>query len=539
MKNKILYALLLLVSVVKAQEVTIEADTKEIKIGEQIKYKISVETSGEESVVFPDGQTFFPLEMVRTTPVDTLSKGEKIRLEKEYFLTQFDSGNYTIPRQRIRINATDFYTDSLRIAVNSVVVDTIKQPLYDIKPIVDIVPTKSTNVWLWVGSILALICLILLLVYLFIFRKRQLSEEERLKNLPPFERAIEELKKLQQSRYLIESKHKEYYSDLTDIIREYLEDEVHISAKESTSDELLDKIRILQDNGKLSLSNETISSLKRVLQTADLVKFAKSKPSDHTAEYDRETIEDVVVKTKRAIPEILDNNQIPFSEIIKQSRQKTRKKAMVVSGIVLFICISVFASISFIVGENPFTKFRLGAPIEKIDTKDWITSDYGFPITELTTPTVLKRKLVPANQEFDRIIDKQYIFSSENRFDDLFVLTSITTFKQQQANAGQPLTLDPERITNTILSELEQAGASNIITLQEEYTSAGGAKGLKVFGKMLMTDAKTGKSFNAKYELYNFTENNALQQLFISYVDEPKMSETALKIVNSILFKTE
>ncbi len=283
-----------------AQEIRSEADRKEIKIGEQIQYKISVETSAEENVVFPDGQTFMPLEMVRSTDTDTLRENGKFRLEKEYFLTQFDSGSYTIPRQRIIVNSKDFFTEPIDVEVRTLAVDTLTRPLFDIKPIVEVDAPKNANLWLWVGVILAVIALIALLLYFFIFRNKKLTPEEIRKKLPPFERAIEDLKKLQNSKYLIESKHKEYYSELTDIIGEYLEDEVHILAKESTTDELLTKIHLLQESGKLNLSLETIQNLKRVLQTADLVKFAKNKPADNTAEYDRETIRDVVVKTKRA-----------------------------------------------------------------------------------------------------------------------------------------------------------------------------------------------------------------------------------------------
>ncbi|MDO5105488.1 hypothetical protein [Capnocytophaga sp.] len=533
MKNKILYALLLLVSVVKAQEVTVETDTKEIKIGEQIKYKISVETSGEESVVFPDGQTFFPLEMVRTTPVDTLSKGEKFRLEKEYSLTQFDSGNYTIPRQRIRVNTKDFYTDSLQIAVNSVVVDTIKQPLYDIKPIVDVVPPKSINIWLWVGSILALICLILLLVYLFIFRKRRLSEEERLKNLPPFERAIEELKKLQQSRYLIESKHKEYYSDLTDIIREYLEDEVHISAKESTSDELLEKIRILQDSGKLSLSNETISSLKRVLQTADLVKFAKSKPADHTAEYDRETIEDVVVKTKRAIPEITDENGATIIENTEIFQKKQRRHKILIGAGIGVLSALIIGMLTYYLVYNFFG----GHSIEKLSRSEWVTSEYGYPITEISSPKILSRRQIIDIKGFEEAINKQYVFDFGQINSEFYVMTSVITFKQ--SDSQQNFNLDPEMVNEIVLSQLDAAGAQNITTLKEDYTLPNGAAGIKVSGKMTLNDAKTKKSFDAKYELYSFTQNGALQQLLITYVDTVQASEMAQRIVHSLNFKTD
>ena len=74
--------------------------------------------------------------------------------------------------------------------------------------------------------------------------------------------------------------------------------------------------------------------------------------------------------------------------------------------------------------------------------------------------------------------------------------------------------------------------------MQEEYTSATGAKGIKVYGKMTIPDVK-GNSFIASYELYSFTENNALQQLLITYVDNPQAEAIAQRVVGSIVFKTE
>ncbi|MDO4782748.1 MAG: BatD family protein [Capnocytophaga felis] len=533
MKNKILYALLLLVSGLKAQEIQFETDTKEIKIGEQIKYKISVEASEGEPVLFPDGQTFMPLEMVRTSPTDTITKGEKIRLEKEYFLTQFDAGNYTIPRQRISINSKDFYTDSLQIEVHSIAVDTLKQPLYDIKPIMEVTPPKSMNLWLWIGFVIAVIALALLIVYLVMFRKKQISETERIKNLPPFERAIEELKKLQESKYLIESKHKEYYSELTDIIRNYLEDEVHISAKESTSDELLEKIHLLQESGKLNLTLETISNLKRVLQTADLVKFAKSKPEDTIAEYDRETIKDVVVKTKSAIPEVsenIDNSNKQQIEIIQKKKHKKKK----ITNIVVAVIAAILAgALAYYLTYNFFG----GNYIEKISKTEWVTSDYGYPITELSTPKILTRRQIIDIKGFDEQIKKQYVFDFGSINSELYIMTSVITFKQ--TSSDQNINLDPDMVNEIVLSQLDAAGAKNITTLKEEYTTPNGVQGIKVSGKMKLSDERNQKTFDANYELYSFTENGALQQLLITYVDTPQAKEIAQRVLLSINFKRD
>ena len=263
--------------------------------------------------------------MVKTNHTDTLKEAGKFRLEKAYYLTQFDEGKYTIPQQKIQISHKDFYTDSLLVEVHNVAVDTLKQPLYDAKPIAEVTSPSSSHLWLWIVGIVALL-LTAAALYFFVFRKKKLSAEEERKKLPPFERAIQDLKDLQNSKYLIESQHKAYYTRLTDIVKEYLEDEVHILAKESTTDELLAKINDLQQTGKLHLSAETISNLKRVLQNADLVKFAKSKPSDNNAEYDRETIERVVIKTKEAIPIVAAEGETPTQDAFVMSVLKIRER---------------------------------------------------------------------------------------------------------------------------------------------------------------------------------------------------------------------
>ena len=543
--RRILYFILILFvfPTLYAQEVKVETNTKNIKIGEQIEYKISVEAPADAAVVFPEGQSFSPLEMVKADPTDTLKEGGKFRLEKAYYLTQFDEGKYTIPRQRIHISNKDYYTDSLLVEVHTVAVDTLKQPLYDAKPIAEVTSPSSSHLWLWIVLGIVALLLTAAALYFFVFRKKKLSAEEERKKLPPFERAIQDLKDLQNSKYLIESQHKAYYTRLTDIVKEYLEDEVHILAKESTTDELLAKINNLQKTGKLYLSTETINNLKRVLQNADLVKIAKSKPSDNNAEYDRETIENVVIKTKEAIPIVeteAETNQIAEeAKVTRPNRNLSRWQKRLIIG----LC-SLVLFLIFIFGYNKIRLkyFSIYAQYNKVE---WVTSDYGYPITELTTPEVLIRKQIVDIVEYKSIIDKQYTFYYGSLNSPLYIMTNIITFKKDAQNTasqqeGQDggLTLDPKKVNEIVLSQLDKAKAKNITTLTEEYTSPSGAKGMKVFGKMSIPDEK-GKYFNASYELYSFTENNALQQVLITYINETDADKIAQRVINSIVFKTE
>ncbi|WP_241694778.1 BatD family protein [Capnocytophaga canimorsus] len=520
-------------------QIKVEVNPTEIKIGEQIEFKISVEANQTEgNVIFPQGQTFIPLEMVRASAVDTLLQQEKIRLMKTYYLTQFDSGSYTIPRQKIEVNSKSYYTDSLWVQVRNIPVDTLKQPLYDIKPIMG-VEKSSSFPYQFLFFVFGWLAVLLISILLVLLRKKKRGFWFKKTPLPPFEKAILGLKNLQNSKYLIESKHKEYYSELTDIVREYLEDEVRILAKESTTDELLGKIELLQESGKLSLSSETITNLRSVLQTADLVKFAKNKPDDNTAENHRVVIEDVVKKTKAAIPEPTLEEKLQNQEFLKEMelQKRQRQKRMLRWAIGLFSLL-VLGGTTIYLGYNSFKDTLLSDQTTQLLKGRWVTSAYGYPQTQITTPEVLKRQKMYQISGFEQMISQQHVFDFGAINSNLYIMTSVIVFRSD-AQGQEQTTLNPEKVNNIVLSQLEKAGGQNITTLSEEYTTTQGVKGLKLFGKMTIKDRR-GNPFTASYELYSFTENGALQQLLITYKESDKSArEIAQKVVYSIDFKRD
>lgn len=544
MKRLLYYTFLLAFPMLYAQEVKMETNTKNIKIGEQIQYKVSVETPADTPVSFPEGQTFAPLEMVKTRAADTLRDGGKYRLVKEYYLTQFDEGKYTIPSQKIRINNKDYFTDSLLVEVHTVAIDTLKQPLYDIKPIQEV--KKPFTSYGWILTIIAAVLLLLIVafVYFVFIRKKKFPFLQIQKKLPPFDRAIQDLKELQNSKYLIQSQHKEYYTRLTDIVKAYLEEEVHILAKESTTDELLTKINLLQEKGKLNLNQETITNLKRVLQTADLVKFAKNKPSDDNAEYDRETIENVVIKTKEAIP-LEPTDEQAINEARQKAlalKRKKRKKLLIRIGVGILLFF-LLGGVGLYFGYRTLKNWLFNPYVAELNEGKWVTSDYGYPITELTTPKVLMRKQIVDITGFKPIIHSQSTFYFGSLNSELYIMTNIITFVKETGSNGSErgngnISLDPQLVNEIVLAQLDKAGAKNITTLQEEYTTPAGVKGMKVFGEMTLPD-KNGNPFKANYELYSFTENGALQQLLITYINDFNAKAIAKRVVNSIAFKTE
>ena len=331
---------------------------------------------------------------------------------------------------------------------------------------------------------------------------------------------------------------------MTDIVKAYLEEEVHILAKESTTDELLAKINLLQEKGKLNLNQETITNLKRVLQTADLVKFAKNKPSDDNAEYDRETIENVVIKTKEAIPlEPTDEQAINEARQKALALKRQKRKRLLIRigvGILLFF---LLGGVGLYFGYRTLKNWLFNPYVAELNEGKWVTSDYGYPITELTTPKVLMRKQIVDITGFKPIIHSQSTFYFGSLNSELYIMTNIITFvKETGGNSSERgdgnISLDPQLVNEIVLAQLDKAGAKNITTLQEEYTTPAGVKGMKVFGEMTLPD-KNGNPFKANYELYSFTENGALQQLLITYINDFNAKAIAKRVVNSIAFKTE
>ena len=179
------------------KQVVTSIDKTKNKIGAefQLTLKTSVDTTAK--VAFPNPKNFGALEVIQSYAIDTIKKDSKYELVKKYGLTQFDSGKYMIPRVTILINNKPFFSDSIRVEVSNVIVDTLKQKLYDIKPIVEVTSSKS---WIWkLLLILLLLAGIGAFVYWFLkIRQKKKIEEEVYKT--PIEKATSLLNSLEKKQ---------------------------------------------------------------------------------------------------------------------------------------------------------------------------------------------------------------------------------------------------------------------------------------------------------------------------------------------------
>lgn len=541
----VFFILFFLFSYLSFSQVKTEVDTTKIRIGEQINYKINVEADSTSLVVFPEGQTFMPLENVEALKIDTTKRDAKFLLSRIYKLTQFDSGSYTIPRQKIIIGDQPFFTDSLKVEVNTIEVDTTKQKLFDIKPIIE-VEKSGGNWWKWLLGIIIAIALVAFALYWFIWRKKPLTEEEEIALLPPYDRAKLALKKLDESQYLIRSEVKDYYSELTFIIRKYLDEKVYDRALESTTDELINRLNLLKDGNQIDLSKDTIKNIESILKRADLVKFAKSAPDTALAEMDKSTIDKEIDRVKESLPEPTEEEKLLNQQYKEeQERKKKRKKVLLTIGISVFLLIATFVGFGIKYGFGYVKDTVVGHESKELLEGEWVKSAYGFPPIYIETPQVLKRETVEVPEAYkDKIENSTFRFIARNSGIDIQVST--TKFKadpsqpKQEGLSDDAKTDDLLKTSENYLKLIEDQGAKDITVKREQFITPNNAEGLKTYGTLNIAGSSENDFAPANYVLLLFRADNVRQQIALLWRAEDTYAEDIInRVLDSIELKPD
>lgn len=530
--RKLIGMLLMLSVITISAQVTATIDTTVIKIGEQIKYKIHVESDTTSLVVFPEGQTFLPLEMIEALPTDTTKHEAQLLLSKEFALTQFEHGPYTIPKQKVIIGDNVFYTDSLQVEVNEVVVDTTKQGLYDIKPLIQ-VDKSPGRWWLYLLLILLGLGLIVFLLYWFVWRDKPLTKEEKVALLSPYERAKLALKELDESLYLENSEIKAYYSELTLIIRKYLDEKVYDHSLESTTQELIDRLTLLKDGNQIDLSKEAIANIESILRRADLVKFAKSKPDYELAKFDRKTIDLEIDHVKESLPEPTEEELLADLKYQKElAKKKRRRKVFITVIIASLVALGTLTGFIFHYGFNYVKDSIIGHPSkELLETKEWVTSEYGAPGVIITTPKVLTRLPMELPEELQGKVHL-VTFQYGSLIDQLQI--AVITAKYVKEAIGED-GIDLDQAADEALQNMEALGVQNVFVKREQFITPNGQEGLKSFGTADIPLGNSGTFTKGNFVHLGFTTENLLQQVILVWEkDDVYADEMMERIMASI-----
>lgn len=522
------------ISLASFSQVKSSIETNSILIGQQITYKIEVEADTTKLVVFPEGQSFGDLEMIETYQIDTTKNNDTYNLVRRYGLTQFDSGYYNIPKQKIIIGDQIFFTDSLDVRVAEVVVDTTKQGLYDIKPIVEVKEIGSN--WLkYILYALLAIAIVAGLLYWFLWRQKPLTEEQKIALLPPYDRAKLALKTLDESQYLEHENLKDYYSELTFIIRKYLDEKVYDRALESTTDELINRLNILKQGNQVDLSLEDIKNLESILKRADLVKFAKSAPNIELAKIDRATIDIEIDHVKAALPEPTEEEKLLDQQYQKdQERKKKNQKIWITIGISLFLLIATVVGFSLKFGFNYVKDTVIGHESKELLEGEWYTSQYGIPPITITTPKVLKRmpEIIPQEAKQQMEVAMFGYGSLIDKFNVFVVTTKIKNLGENK--------IELKQIAEQSIKMLEDQGLENIMVKTEEFTTPNGAQGLKSYGTGRFPTSKEGVKDTGNYTILVFNAENVIQQIVLtSREDDVYAQKMVERILNSVELKYE
>lgn len=211
----------------------------------------------------------------------TADADSNVIVKQQLTLMTFDTGQIQLPAvgltyapsfdDPMRLQA---FTEPIDLYATTMVVDTL-QPY---KPIVEpiAVPITMKEVFPWL--LVALLAVLLGLgIWLFVRRRKTRVDENgnvvKGPVIPPYDKAVDDLKRLREEKMWQSGKVKEYFSSLTDIAREYIEGQFGVNAVEMTTDDILEEIRPLR------FPKETYDKLKDTMEVADLVKFAKYSAS--------------------------------------------------------------------------------------------------------------------------------------------------------------------------------------------------------------------------------------------------------------------
>ena len=534
MKKLILYFLFSTPVFAQQKQVQTSIDTTKNKIGAEFKLTLKTNVDTLSKVVFPNVKNFGALEVIQSYPIDNIKKNDRYELVKKDGLAQFDSGKYTIPSVRIHINSKAFLSDSLRVEVANVEVDTLKQKMYDIK---DIAPADNSigDWWKWL-LVLLIIAGLGALAYWYLKKHKEKKEEGEIYKTP-IEKATNLLNTLEKKELWQRGEIKEYYSELTDIVRIYIEEAIEVPAMESTTSELIQALKIASLKKKMELSKETIDNLFTVLKQADLVKFAKSKPLDFEITEDRKKIERAIVTLDKSIPVVVETdddmllNEMQRQEQLKKELKQQRKKRIqitVVSVLLLFFVTTTF----FIVtkGFDYVIDNVFGNSSKELLEGEWIQSDYGNPAVRIETPEVLKRvdltKTLPSNGM--ALIKEMQSFAYGSLADNFYIMVSTLKYKKE----GE---IDLSKSLDGALQSIESQGAQNMIVKQEEFETKEGIKGIKGYGTFSKIDDVIKNSAKLYYEVLLFSQDGGLQQIIIFHEEGDKYAnEISERILSSV-----
>ena len=272
-KVVLLVALFFSVQLIFSQEIEVSVDTNQALIGEQIRMSLMIKADKETRIKWPlIGDTLNGLEVLKRSRIDTFTDQFGFIYRQDFLVTAFDSGVYKIDSVELLFQrgslVDSIFAYPVFLGYGTIKLDSTNR-IYDIKKPMNI----EYNYWFEIlMGILGSILVIGLVWYLLKRRKPKEKKKPIKIKIPGHKTALKKLQTMQDQKAWLSMEIKSYYVELTDVLRIYLYEQFDINALESTSDEIMEDIKVIRMDDKIKIE------FKELLQMSDLVKFAKAHP---------------------------------------------------------------------------------------------------------------------------------------------------------------------------------------------------------------------------------------------------------------------
>lgn len=319
----------------KAQNVVLNAeiDTFQMMIGEQtrIKLELSVDTGYKVAMPQPGKELMPGIELLeKKSAIKSVNESRRNVYTDEYLITSFDSTLYNIPPFKVLVDSCEYQSNSLALAVYTMPIDTANlQNICGPKDVWDVELTwEEYRDAVHLGIIVLFLALALAWVVVRFVKNKPIIRIVKIKpKVPSHIAALNKIESIKSDEtWRNDGDIKDFYTRLTDALREYMHDRFGFNATEMTTSEILDYLRVID-------SKENISELKEILETADLVKFAKMRPAINENDRNMANAIEYVNVTKN----IEEEKQEPTEKRIVNHRSLFEKRALIVSIVIIVV----------------------------------------------------------------------------------------------------------------------------------------------------------------------------------------------------------
>lgn len=345
MKHTLLYiVLLILLAMPRANaQVTVDAsiDSLQLLIGEQAKIKLQVSMNANQKLQLPllRDTLVTGVEILDIAKPDTqlLNENKRWLISQEYTITSFDSALYYFPPFEVLVDNQAYRSKALALKVYSIPVDTLHPDRFFGPKDIREVPIIWEDVAPLVYSAVIMLVLGALAVF-FVIRFRDNKPIIKIikvePKLPPHQVAMKKIEEIKADKQIQREDPKLYYTELTEAIRTYIKERFGFNAMEMTSSEIIN--RLLEEKDP-----QSISDLKLLFETADLVKFAKHAPMMNENDMNLVNAIDFINQTK--VEEDPNAKKEPTEIRIEEKRSKQGRIALMcsiaVAGIGALVCL--------------------------------------------------------------------------------------------------------------------------------------------------------------------------------------------------------